>query len=141
MFLNRVVLAAKRNLRLKCSQCRDLLPAAHFPHFQGTPMHALVCVNCKHMCVVCGVRQGQDRFYDGNTDTCNQCMAKQEVAEENVFFRYPILKYRACPFSVDEMREKLQRERQAADDRSTAATGHRPAPKYRQRGAARSSDW
>lgn len=41
---------------------------------------------------------------------CDSCVAREYVAKTNVYFRYPILKYRACPFSVDEYRETLAEE-------------------------------
>lgn len=110
LLLSRFVLASTKHLRLRCVQCTQLLPATHFAHFRGTPLHQLVCVHCKRLCVVCGIRKPLDSFLDAHTDRCDRCMAKEEVAAGNVFFRYPTLKYRACPFSVDEMRGRLQRE-------------------------------
>eukprot|EP00796_Vickermania_ingenoplastis_P004003 gene4003-2858_t len=37
---------------------------------------------------------------------CDGCMAKEQVARTNVYFRFPILKYRSCPFPVEEFRDK-----------------------------------
>lgn len=44
---------------------------------------------------------------------CDGCLAKEYVAKTNVYFRYPILKYRACPFSTDEYRDALETENDA----------------------------
>lgn len=41
---------------------------------------------------------------------CDGCRAKENVARTNVFYRYPILKYKSCPFDVEEYREELQEE-------------------------------
>lgn len=62
---------------------------------------------------MCGVRQLHANFSSAEAaqDTCDRCLAKEHVAQENVYFRYPILKYRDCPFNVDQMRETLWKER------------------------------
>lgn len=111
MWQSLVARASKKNLRLKCSQCRQLLPAEHFINKRG-PAHSLVCAHCKRLCVVCGVRLGLDSFSEGSEDICDKCLAKEQVAKQNVYFRYPVLQYRACPYSVDEMREDIMKENQ-----------------------------
>ncbi|KAH9577694.1 hypothetical protein LSM04_008442 [Trypanosoma melophagium] len=100
---------SKKNLRLKCSTCRRLLPAAHF-NKTTAPSHSLVCVDCKRFCVLCGLHLTLDHFTDAGAELCDRCLAKRQVARENVYFRYPVLKYRSCPFSVDQMRDEIRRE-------------------------------
>ncbi|KAK7197718.1 hypothetical protein NESM_000723800 [Novymonas esmeraldas] len=109
MFLTTVLAVSKKNLRLRCSQCTRLLSSEHFPK-RGGPLNTLICVDCKLMCVGCGQRQLRSTFSDADSHTCDRCLAKRQVAKENVYFRYPILKYRACPFSVDEARDELHNE-------------------------------
>ncbi|EAN89609.1 hypothetical protein C3747_97g742c [Trypanosoma cruzi] len=103
------LLVSKKNLRLKCGACRRLLPAAHFNNTTA-PSQSLVCVDCKRLCILCGLHLTVDRFTDASAELCDNCLAKRHVARENVYFRYPVLKYRACPFSVDQMREEIRRE-------------------------------
>ncbi|KAG5502025.1 hypothetical protein JKF63_04302 [Porcisia hertigi] len=110
MFRTAVWAASKRHLRLRCCQCTRLLPSEHFLKKNG-PLNTMVCVDCKGMCFGCGLRQPRSSFSDADSNTCDRCLAKQQVAKENVYFRYPILKYRACPFSVDEARDELRNER------------------------------
>ncbi|RNF27161.1 uncharacterized protein Tco025E_00598 [Trypanosoma conorhini] len=100
---------SKKNLRLKCGTCRRLLPAAHF-NKTTTLSQSLVCVDCKRLCVLCGLHFTLDHFTDAGAELCDSCLAKRHVARENVYFRYPVLKYRACPFSVDQMREEIRHE-------------------------------
>ncbi|EPY27134.1 hypothetical protein STCU_02757 [Strigomonas culicis] len=126
--LSRLFLVSRKNLQLKCSSCTRLLPANYFPNAKG-PKHLLVCASCKRLCVCCGVRLPLSDFnlvdehryskphtqrsrgaQEEQTDVCRRCSAKQIVAKENVYFRYPVLKYRACPYNVDEMRQELREE-------------------------------
>lgn len=126
--LTRFFLVSKKYLQLKCSSCTRLLPANYFPNMKG-PKHLLVCASCKRLCVCCGVRLPLSDFTHADehqyskahahrtrahaeepTEVCRRCSAKQIVAKENVYFRYPVLKYRACPYSVDEMRQELREE-------------------------------
>jgi hypothetical protein len=72
------------------------------------------------MCFGCGLRQPRSNFSDPQSNICDRCMAKQQIAKENVYFRFPVLKYRACPFSVDETREELRREGQSSLSRGAA---------------------
>lgn len=111
MFRSVLLAASKRHLRLKCSQCTRLLPSEHFPKKNG-PLNTMVCVDCKEMCYGCGLRQPRSSFSDAGSHLCDRCLAKQQVARENVYFRYPILKYRACPFIVDAARDELRKESQ-----------------------------
>lgn len=163
MFLSKLFFSSKKNLRLKCSQCRRLLSSSHFGSLSA-PSHTLTCLTCKPLCVVCGIRKPLALFSEGATynDThekevcggphgtansstlsalisarnlyeshrskkehhhlrssssaspcspglcvCNGCLAKSDVAKTNVYFRYPVLKYRSCPFSTEEYRRKL----------------------------------
>lgn len=180
MLFSTILLSSKKHLRLKCSQCRRLLPSAHFGSLSA-PSHALCCLTCKPLCVVCGIRKPISYFSEGATYTetkdgnitdtrnssnssssstssslmsdphysssggggnyspiqyqsqgnpyahfsstsplsacstssqhglcvCNGCLAKTYVAKTNVYFRYPVLKYRSCPFSTEEYRKKL----------------------------------
>ncbi|CCW65026.1 unnamed protein product [Phytomonas sp. EM1] len=108
MYFSRLWWASKKNLRLRCTQCQSLLPAAHFSHRIG-PQRSLTCLHCKRLCTICGMRQTFDNFASEHVDECNRCLAKQHLASNNVYFRYPILKYKACPFSVDEMRDELKK--------------------------------
>ncbi|AIN99357.1 hypothetical protein LPMP_262440 [Leishmania panamensis] len=111
MFHTAFLAASKRHLRLRCFQCTRLLPSEHFPKRSG-PLNTLVCVGCKEMCFGCGLRQPRSSFSDAGSNICDRCLAKQHVAQENVYFRYPILTYRACPFSVEEARGELCQEAQ-----------------------------
>ncbi|KEG11382.1 hypothetical protein DQ04_02681050 [Trypanosoma grayi] len=104
-----MLFVSKKNLRLRCGTCRRLLPASHF-NKSTAPAHSLVCVDCKRLCVLCGVHLTLDHFTDASPELCDRCLAKRHVARENVYFRYPVLKYRACPFSVDQMREEIRHE-------------------------------
>lgn len=113
MFSTAFLSASKKHLRLRCSGCTRLLPSEHFPHKDG-PLNTLVCVDCKTMCFGCGLRQPRSNFTDPESNTCDRCLAKQLVAKDNVYFRFPVLKYRACPFSVDEAREELRKEAQTS---------------------------
>lgn len=164
MLFSKLLLVSKKNLRLKCSQCRRLLSSAHFGSL-SSPSHTLTCFTCKPLCVVCGIRKPVQYFSDGATYTdsgeknsvgysnnddskftnsewgcdtasgshsvqyfqqegdkkkvfpsvpsqqclhvCNGCLEKSHVAKTNVYFRFPILKYRSCPFSTEEYRKKL----------------------------------
>lgn len=102
-------LASRKNMRLKCTSCLRLLPSAHFPHQCG-PSHTIVCLSCKRMCVGCGMRQIADNFPEESLDRCSRCIAKRHVAATNVYYRYPILQYKACPYSVSTMRAELRNE-------------------------------
>ncbi|EPY40579.1 hypothetical protein AGDE_03349 [Angomonas deanei] len=99
----------EEKLFFKCSGCKRLLPSLHFPNVNA-PKHTLLCVSCKKMCVGCGIRLPLDDFKRKDSYTCHRCEEKELVAKENVYFRFPVLKYRACPFSVDEMRKELKNE-------------------------------
>nr|CCC50198.1 conserved hypothetical protein [Trypanosoma vivax Y486] len=103
-----LLFVSKKHLRLRCSTCTRLLPAAHFR--TTAPAHTLVCVDCKRLCSLCGVHRTLDNFSDASAHLCDFCLAKRHVARGNVYFRYPVLKYRACPFSVDAMRDEIHRE-------------------------------
>ncbi|KAG5499696.1 hypothetical protein JIQ42_05177 [Leishmania sp. Namibia] len=111
MFHTAFLAVAKKHLRLRCCQCTRLLPSEHFPKKNG-PLNTMVCVDCKEMCFGCGLRQPRSSFSDAGSNICDRCLAKRQVAKENVYFRYPILKYRACPFRVDEARDELRKENQ-----------------------------
>lgn len=106
----RLVLASKKRWRLKCSQCLQLLPAEHFKRV-NVPMHTLTCLDCKQMCVVCGIRHPRENFSDPSGETCDQCLAKEAIAAENVYYRFPVLKYRSCPFSTEQAREDVRQDR------------------------------
>ncbi|KPI88894.1 hypothetical protein ABL78_2011 [Leptomonas seymouri] len=122
MFSTAFLSASKKHLRLKCSGCLRLLPSEHFPHKNG-PLSTLVCTNCKEMCFGCGLRQPRSGFSDPDSGICDRCMAKRQVARENVYFRFPVLKYRSCPFSVDEAREELRREEHSKPPPPSASHG------------------
>ncbi|KAG5502300.1 hypothetical protein GH5_05275 [Leishmania sp. Ghana 2012 LV757] len=111
MFHTTFLAVAKKHLRLRCCQCTRLLPSEHFPKKKG-PLNTLVCADCKEMCFGCGLRQPRSSFSDAGSNICDRCLAKRQVAKENVYFRYPILKYRACPFRVDDARDELRKEDQ-----------------------------
>lgn len=121
LFKTAFLAASKKHLRLKCSHCARLLPSEHFPH-KGGPLNTLVCVDCKEMCFGCGLRQPRSSFSDAESNMCDRCLAKQQVAKTNVYFRFPVLKYRACPFSVDESREELHREEEAKTTATASST-------------------
>lgn len=38
---------------------------------------------------------------------CDGCFTKEHLAQTNVYFRFPILKYKSCPFSADDYRAKM----------------------------------
>ena len=111
---------SKRHLLLRCQSCRELLPAVHFHCGSKTLKNAehLVCLACKRMCISCGLRLPQESFSvgdhngcvtspdEGETGLCDKCLAKQQVAQTNVYFKYPVLKYKACPFSPDSYRDR-----------------------------------
>lgn len=129
MFNTAFLAVSKKHLRLKCSACARLLPSEHFPH-KGGPLNTLVCVDCKEMCYGCGLRQPRDNFSNPESNMCDRCMAKQQVAKENVYFRFPVLKYRSCPFSVDETRDELRREAQSKPASASASHGTSKSWKY-----------
>jgi hypothetical protein len=72
------------------------------------------------MCIVCGVRQPRSAFSSDAVEMaggeslghgqCDRCLAKQHVAESNVYFKFPVLNYKACPFSTDAFRDKIKRK-------------------------------
>ncbi|KAG5476546.1 hypothetical protein LSCM1_04261 [Leishmania martiniquensis] len=111
MFHTAFLAASKKHLRLRCCQCTRLLPSEHFPKKSG-PLHTMVCVDCKEMCFGCGLRQPRSSFSGTDSHICDRCLARRQTAKVNVYFRYPPLKYRACPFSVDEAREELRQGEQ-----------------------------
>jgi hypothetical protein len=39
-----------------------------------------------------------------------KCTIKRDVAEHNVYYRFPVLQYRQCPFPVDAYRETVSRD-------------------------------
>ena len=55
---------------------------------------------------VCGKRVSKADFVE-ECDCCRKCCANREAAECNVYFRYPVLKYRQAPFDVDKYRDVL----------------------------------
>ncbi|EAN76285.1 uncharacterized protein TEOVI_000044800 [Trypanosoma equiperdum] len=109
------LLVSRKHLRLRCNSCTRLLPAAHFSKATA-PAQSLVCIDCKRLCILCGVHRTLDNFSGADAELCDNCLAKKHVARENVYFRYPVLKYRACPFSVEAMREEIRREGTSIDE-------------------------
>jgi hypothetical protein len=51
-----------------------------------------------------------------SVEWCTSCIGKRHAAETNVYFRFPVLKYRSCPFSVDRYREVIEEERTQKQD-------------------------
>lgn len=108
----------KKPLRLKCTGCNRLLGAEFFKgnsqkgHYNSNTAK-LICVSCTRVCSHCSQRLPLSRYPTDGSNLCTHCVGKKEKAESNVYFRYPTLRYKAVPYSVDKYRDKLAVE---ADD-------------------------
>ncbi|CUG90821.1 Hypothetical protein, putative [Bodo saltans] len=57
------------------------------------------------------LQDDDDEARSHHNDWCTSCIGKRHAADTNVYFRFPVLKYRSCPFSVDRYREVIAEER------------------------------
>jgi hypothetical protein len=101
----------KKNVLLKCCRCG----ASHTSNMFARSSRALekasklVCLNCSRKCSICGIRKGQDQFLDSDSSqVCRSCQKTKDRAEGNLYYRFPMLQYKHCPFSADKMADLLR---------------------------------
>lgn len=101
-----------KNLLYRCKNCKQLKRREHF-HKSGASLasrrHEMSCTACLQRCEGCGERKEQDDLVvDGRQATmCAKCLVRRQVAESNVYYRYPVLHYRSAPFSTEKFRAEL----------------------------------
>ena len=125
-----------RDVHVKCSRCANLLPPKFYRGPVNNLLSktkSAICRLCERHCRICTraitldeLRGDTLRSYQqylstsrdephhqnqttlGSDDTvCENCTLRQIHARENVYFRYPQLKYQWSPLNVDSLRNKI----------------------------------
>jgi DNA-directed RNA polymerase subunit RPC12/RpoP len=122
-------------MKYRCAACGALKGREHF-HKSGVSLHSrrhdMRCSACFVRCAGCGERRAIESVKaatdDGETKFCPKCRERRAVAKGNVYYRYPVLHYRAAPFSVEKYRSKLE-EAGDTDDAYAVIRSRRVRPK------------
>ena len=91
----------------------------HF-HKSGTSLtkqrHHMRCTSCLVRCEGCGERRPTEgvREQDDGAKLCPKCEGRRDVAKGNVFYRFPVLHYKAAPFPTETLRSELLRRGDSA---------------------------
>lgn len=106
--------------RQYCIQCSQLLPMTAFSAATRPSSTTLVGAAPTSRASLIGGHRTP--VVSDATDVCDACLAKKHAAHSNVYFRYPVLKYKACPFPVEPYRDAIHAELSSAS--SFATTSH-----------------
>ena len=104
-----------QNLLHKCTKCQKRYKRNAFPQPTKSPnrIARLVCYRCRQYCIGCGIVKLEDKFTNqGEEGTlyCRPCLSKREAAKGNLYYRFPMLHFNACPFPADKLLQVLREE-------------------------------
>ena len=94
-------------IMIRCVTCKRMLKGVHFAKTTRLTMGGgrLECLGCKKLCESCNNRLSHEHFKVHNSTLCDTCLEKRAEAKQNVYYRYPGLRYNSSPFSTEKYRQ------------------------------------